>query len=188
MMKMTRLGARIVGAALSMAVLAATLHAQAPAAAAAQAEAAAPTLVGLRLEVTIGRYQGDKPVSRMPYVFSVTGEGGGRVCRLRIGAQIPIRGANETTYRDVGTNIDCGIQPTGDGRFMVTVSIQETSVMAAQALETNLPEFAGTPIFRSYQSNNSVVLKDGESQRFTTASDRISGETVSVEVTLTVLK
>ena len=60
--------------------------------------------------------------------------------------------------------------------------------MAAQALETNLLEFAGTPILRSYQSNNSVVLKDGESQRFTTASDRISGETVSAEVTLTVLK
>ena len=33
-----------------------------------------------------------------------------------------------------------------------------------------------------------MVLKDGETGQFTTATDKVSGETVKVDVTLTVVK
>jgi uncharacterized protein YgiM (DUF1202 family) len=44
------------------------------------------------------------------------------------------------------------------------------------------------PVLRSYQSTNTLFLKDGQTTQFTAASDRISGEVVRVEVKATVVK
>jgi hypothetical protein len=44
------------------------------------------------------------------------------------------------------------------------------------------------PTFRSFRSSNVVVLKDGQSTEFAAATDKISGEVVKVDVTLTVVK
>ncbi len=107
-----------------------------------------------------------------------------------MGAQAPVpSGTGSVNYRDVGTNIDCFVRPAGDGRFQVSISIEETSVYAEDGIDqAALEKFANMPVFRSYQSSNTVVLAHGQSARFTTAVDRITGETVAAEVTLTVLK
>ena len=44
------------------------------------------------------------------------------------------------------------------------------------------------PVFRSYQSTNTLVLKDGQSREFTAAADRVSGEVIRIGVTLRVVK
>jgi hypothetical protein len=45
------------------------------------------------------------------------------------------------------------------------------------------------PVMRTFRSrNNRVRLKDGQTRQLTTAVDRISGEMVRVDVTLTVVK
>jgi hypothetical protein len=44
----------------------------------------------------------------------------------------------------------------------------------------------GSPSFRSFRAINSMVLKDGQTAQFTTATDKVTGETVRIDVTLTV--
>ena len=46
----------------------------------------------------------------------------------------------------------------------------------------------GNPSFRSFRANDSMMLKDGQTAQFTAATDKVSGETVKVDVTLTVVK
>ena len=43
------------------------------------------------------------------------------------------------------------------------------------------------PAYRSFESDNTLVLRDGQSQQYISAADRISGETIRVDVTLNVL-
>jgi hypothetical protein len=173
-----------------------------PAAQPAQAEPATRTagpVSPLRLEVVLSRTDAKGTrVSRMPYVFSLAPQTpGGSTCRVRMGAQVPIPSGTTTpagvietfTYRSVGTNIDCSVYPVSEGRFQIMLSIDESSVVGEDMIEPSAAsKFAAAPILRSYQSTNSVILRNGESARFTTAVDRVTGETVVAEVTLTVLK
>jgi hypothetical protein len=46
----------------------------------------------------------------------------------------------------------------------------------------------GSPTFRTFVVTNSAVLKDGQSTRFSSATDNVSGETVKVDVMLNVVK
>ena len=51
-----------------------------------------------------------------------------------------------------------------------------------------MPTVGNIPVFRSYQSTNTLVLKDGQSREFTAATDRVSGEVIRIAVTLRVVK
>lgn len=57
----------------------------------------------------------------------------------------------------------------------------------AQAQEPDGAPGPGVPFIRSFESSNTLVLRDGQSQRYTAAADRLSGETIRVDVMLTVL-
>jgi hypothetical protein len=41
------------------------------------------------------------------------------------------------------------------------------------------------PVIRSYQINTYLVAKDGERQQVNVATDKVSGETVVAEITIT---
>jgi hypothetical protein len=93
-------------------------------------------------------------------------------------------------YRDVGTNIDCGVSPMqDDGRYHVVITIDDTSVYGDAPVNAaaNAPP-PGNPSFRSFRAQDSMTLKDGQTAQFTTATDKVSGEIVKVDVTLTVVK
>jgi hypothetical protein len=92
-------------------------------------------------------------------------------------------------YRDVGTNIDCTVErPTDDGRFQIALTFDDTSVYGeGLAPGTNAPP-AGNPSFRSFRASDSLMLKDGQTAQFTTATDKVSGDVIKVDVTLTVVK
>jgi hypothetical protein len=47
---------------------------------------------------------------------------------------------------------------------------------------------AGGPVTRTFQSANTLVLRDGQTRQFTTATDRVSGEMARVDVTVRVVK
>jgi hypothetical protein len=51
-----------------------------------------------------------------------------------------------------------------------------------------VPKFDGVPSFRSFQTSNALILKDGQSSEFTAAADRITGDVTKVVVTVTVVK
>ena len=170
-------------------------------------QAAAP-LVPVKVDIVLSRSQGDKKVSSLPYSLSVNANSmrwGGRVSQLRMGSQIPVPtvaqpktadgkpvpvpvGAVPFTYKDIGTSIDCTAVSTDDGRYQVNLSIDESSVYSGDSVAGDTPRANDVPIFRSFRSTNELILKDGQSAQFTAATDRVSGEVVRIDVTLTVRK
>jgi hypothetical protein len=164
--------------------------------------------VPLELQVVIARYQGDKRISSLPYVLSLksglnsTFRQPGIGASLRLGSRVPIRTqivtpasdgkpattANSVNYENVGTNIDCAATALEDGRYEVTVTINESSVVTDPQDLKSTPGSDSYPVFRSYQSTNTLFMKEGQTTQFTAASDRVSGEVVRVEVKLTVVK
>ena len=86
-------------------------------------------------------------------------------------------------YQDVGTNIDCTATALDDGRFMLTVSVEDTSVYPDDQGAAK-----GNPSFRSFRVADTMTLRNGETTQFTAATDKVSGEQTRVDVTLTVVK
>ena len=171
-----------------------------------QARAKQPQNIPLEIQVVIARYQGEKRISSLPYVLSLKStdisRGG---ASLRLGSRVPVRREvttpaadgkpattnNSVIYENVGTNIDAGATALEDGRFELTITISESSVITDTKQASDLRGAAGMgeyPVFRSYQSSNTFFVKDGQTTQFTAASDRVSGEVVRVEVKLTVVK
>lgn len=162
--------------------------------------------VDLSVEVTISRYQGDDLVSSLPYVLALTTDRDGRGS-LRMDAEIPVMNrpmpatpANAADpdparflpgmsyqYRSVGTQIDSSARSVGGGRYKVTVVIEVSSVYGEDATAMETFRARGVPVFRSFGSSNTLVLRDGQSRRYTAAADRFTGESIRVDVALTVL-
>ena len=173
-----------------------------------EAASKVPQNVPLEVQVVISRYQGEKRVSSLPYVLSLksglntTFRQPGQGAQLRLGSRVPVptqtvipaadgKPATTTssiTYENVGTNIDCAATALEGGRFEVTLTINETSVVTDPQDLKSIPGSAVYPVFRSYQSTNTLFVKDAQTTQFTAASDRVSGEVVRVEVKLTVMK
>lgn len=167
--------------------------------------------VALSVEVTISRYQGDELVRRLPYVLAVTARPADSSLRsnlrppshVGINTEVPVRtrwqpagpdgaptpGASDGpfTYRSVGTRIECYASVAGDDRYRVTVIIEESSVYGEDATALEAAGAPGAPVFRSFESDNSLLLRDGQTSRYTAAADPVTGESIRVDVALTVL-
>lgn len=163
--------------------------------AAAQDKPATREIVPLKVQIVISRYQGEKRVSSMPYMLSISANEG-RPTNLRMGAQVPVMtgqppagdgkpGVQAFNYKDVGTSIDCSATTYDDGRFRLQITIDDSSVIADAADATLMK---GTPSFRSFRSSEYLLLKDGQSMQFTTATDKVTGDVVKVDLTLNVVK
>jgi hypothetical protein len=147
-------------------------------------------LIPLKVQVIISRYEGDKKISSMPYTLSVT-TNSDRV-NLSMGSQIPVPNWTQPTqpnqapmqnysFLSVGTTIGCTVLTTDDGRFRVEMSVEDTSV---QEKAPSIP----VPTLRNFSMQNAMTLRDGQTAQFTSAADKMTGEVVRVDVTLTVEK
>jgi Bacterial type II and III secretion system protein len=156
---------------------------------------AAPAVVTpLKAQIVIARYQGEKKISSMPYTLTVNAGGHSN---LRMGTKIPVTmlmmsnvpkdapQGGPIQYQDVGTNIDCFTTALDDGRFLLNITIDDSSVYPDEQEPGGVK---GHPSFRSFRASNSMVLRNGETGQFTTATDKLTSETVKVDVTLTVMK
>ena len=151
-------------------------------------------VVPLKLQVVLSRYQGEKKVSSLPFVLSLA-TSQPRVS-LRMGGEIPIATSTGTpatvvsyNYRPVGTSIDCWAAALDDGRYSVNIGLEDSSVYSADQEGGGLSKAnSDQPSFNTFKANETVILKDGESSQFTSATDKISGQVIKVDVTLTVLK
>ena len=147
----------------------------------------------LKVQVVIARYQGEKKLSSMPYLLTMNAGGH---ANIRMGTRIPVTMLSMTNvpkdapvggpiqYQDVGTNIDCNATEVEGGRYALTISVDDTSVYPDEQAGAN----KGNPSFRSFRAGNTMVMKNGETGQFTAATDKVTGETVRVDVTLTVVK
>jgi type II secretory pathway component GspD/PulD (secretin) len=146
-------------------------------------------------------YQGDKRVSSMPYVLVVNANAQAAI-ELNMGAEVPIPStafvpaAGDTkaqpalrsfTYRNIGTNIVSRASSAEDGRFELTINIDESSVYTKED-GPGASSVGDMPVFRSFKSRNMLLLRDGQTRQYTAATDRASGETLKIDVTLKVVK
>ena len=157
-------------------------------------------LIPLSVEVVVTRYQGEKKISSLPYTLAVNANDNaftpGGVCQLRMGTQVPVpatvvskEGAAQQSfaYRDIGTNIDCSARSAEDGSFQLRLTVEDTSVYSSTQGAT-APAIDQMPVFRSFRSTNTLLLKDGQTRDFSAAADRVSGEVVRIGVTLRVVQ
>jgi hypothetical protein len=163
-----------------------------PTQAVAQVQAAASmAAVSLKIQVVLSRYQGDKKISSFPYTFSVTANDRSGA-ELRMGSQIPVvvtfSGTPTTSFKDVGTFIRCQAYSSEADRFKLDLSISDSSVYEDAAKTNASPQLGALQPLRTFSSNNTLILRDGQSSQFTTATDRITGEVTKADVTLTVIK
>lgn len=172
------------------------LAAQETAPATAAQEKAAPALtetgglVPLRIQLVLSRYQGEKRLSSAPYVLWITANER-EMTRLRMGVEVPVdMSAAQMNYRSVGTNIDCSAtRPTATGPFKVRLNVTNTSVLLRDPGEKDAAPGVGlAPSFGSFSAVFTILLNDGQTAQYTSATDPVSGEVLRVDATLNVLK
>ena len=170
------------------------------------------TVIPLDVTVVVSRYQGDKRVSSLPYSLVVNAihpdRGTSQMASIRMGAQIPLPSmapptvdgkpvtgmltTNPVQYKEIGTFIDAQARWLEGGAFDLQVSVSDTSLYKRpQGVQppTGEPiDDVGLPVLRTFTAGNQVVMKDGQTKQFMLAADRISGDTLRVDVTLKVAK
>jgi hypothetical protein len=162
----------------------------------------APTL--LRVQLVIGRYQGERKVASVPYTMLVTTDG--KKVQLRMGVEVPIAVTSFATssdktppvtsfqYKNVGTNIDCRVEDrTGDGQFQLLLGVESSSIYTTSEgrtpgglVETGL--VPDRPLFRTFNVSLNPTLRDGQSIQVVASTDPVTGEIVKIDVTLNVVK
>jgi hypothetical protein len=172
-----------------------------------QAQQAAP-IIPVKIDVVVSRFQGEKKISSLPYTLFVNANGNSM--NLRIGVDVPVGSSvvtsgnenptgggrttttssttNRTEYRNVGTSIDCWARQLPDGRFMVNLRVQDSSIFTADA-DTRAPLKLADPMaFRTFTFSNELPMRESQPLLWATATDKITGEILKLEATLTVVK
>jgi hypothetical protein len=163
------------------------------------------SIVPLKVTITLSKYQGDKKVSSLPYELTVRTDNNKASIRMTTQVPTPTFGAPTPAAADagkpsprigpfrtidVGTNIDCNATNLKDGRYAVTVTIEDSSIYE-DSQRSDIPngsKVSGVSASRTYRTTNALVLRDGQSTEFTTAVDKMTGDVFKANVLLTVIK
>ncbi len=163
----------------------------------------------LRVQLVITRYQNEKKEASLPYTLIVSAVPNGapqpRV-RMRMGVDTPIPITSFTVsdesdpkkqkppaptsyqYRNVGTNVDCGAEDLGDGRYQLHLSVENSSALPPpQSAGANAVPVSA-PVFRRFDTSFDPVIRDGQTLQTIASTDPVTGEVVKIDVSLTVLK
>lgn len=143
--------------------------------------------VSVKVQLVLSRFQGEKKVSSMPYILQLTANERSTT-NLRMGTDVPVAtGQGGYNYRPVGTNIDCRAETVGDGTYKLYVTVNDSSVRFPEEGKAE-PRASMAPSFRSFTANFSLLIRDGQTAQYTSATDPASGEVLKVDATLNVLK
>jgi hypothetical protein len=152
-----------------------------------QASEAKPQ-VPVKVTVVISRVQGEKKTASLPFTLWVNANGRPTSLRMTESVAIPqsASGSASYVYRDIGTSIDAGARTLSDDRLALSLTIDDSQIFSDPSKLGG--GVAGMPSFQSFRSQNEVILRDGQTAQYTTATDKITGEVVRVDVTVNVLK
>jgi hypothetical protein len=155
-------------------------------------------VVPLKVTVVFTEYDGEKKLSSLPYALFLKADETSRfVGRVRMGVRVPIwTGGKESAiqYQDVGSNLDCFAQAAEDGKYMLDLSLERSSIYPTSTGKDEFPaaskpdEQPHQPLVRQFRANLALMLRDGQTTQNTVATDPLNGHTVKVEVTLNVVK
>ena len=157
--------------------------------------------VPLNVQFVLSRYQGEKKVGSTPYMLGVLSNG--QKTSLRVGTQVPVvmtvfgpksEGSaaaipqQSYTYRDVGTNIDCQAQNVGSGQFSLAVTVEDSSIQVDRSASAEKQVLRDVPSFRSFRASFALIIREGQTMQYASATDPVTGEVMKIDVTLTVAK
>ena len=133
-------------------------------------------------------------ISRLPYTLLVSP---GQRTSLRVGVSVPIGQATKTAqgvatserqYHPTGVSIDCIAQAAPDGRYRLQLTVEDTSIVPNERVVAAGGQRASEVAFRTLSVSNTLLLREGQTLPFTVGTDRITGETLRAEVSVSILK
>jgi hypothetical protein len=140
--------------------------------------------VPLKVTVVIGRFQGEKRTGNLPFVLTVnTGQSEAQV---QMGSSVPIpaeEAGKAFTYRHLGTNITASGVDLNDGRYRLNLTVIDNQIFGDSP-----GGIKGIPAFQNLTMRQDIYLRDGQTAQLGTVTDKASGETIKVDVTLNVIK
>ena len=163
----------------------------------------------LRVQLVFSKFTGEKKVASLPYTLVCNPDDRTWPVRLRMGIEVPVAVAGQEQqargfqYKNVGTNIDCSARTVDEGRYRLDLGVEQSSIYSGV---DGRPRGAGTeaegpaawalgdtpvgmaPLFRTFNTSFSALLRDGQSAQYTVATDPVSGEVVKIDVSMTVVK
>jgi hypothetical protein len=152
----------------------------------------------MQVQIVVARTQAGKAISRLPYTISCNAEDGSGPASLRMGVEVPVTvgGTKGIQYRNVGINIDCTGESLTDGRYKLKIAVEQSSIpeldtsrARARGAAAESPEAMETnPTFRTFNTTFKAILRDGQSALYTAATDPVTGEEVTIEVSMKVLR
>ena len=74
-----------------------------------------------------------------------------------------------------------------NGTYKIGLTVNDSSVYFAdrERPAAAAPE-SGQPSFRSFSATFNILLRDGQTAQYTTATDQVSGEVIEIDATMTV--
>jgi hypothetical protein len=152
----------------------------------------------LKVSVVFNEYEGDKKISSLPYtLFLKSEERKSYSSRVRMGVRVPIWVGgkdSEIQYQDIGSNIDCNAQPEGDGRYVLDLNVERSSIYSEPSVkdeplvDQKQDRQSHQPLVRTFRASYSLLLRDGQTTEGTFATDPLNGHVIKVDVTLGVMK
>lgn len=155
--------------------------------------------IPVKVQIVFTEFDGDKKISSLPYSFissahDIFSYGNWASTSIRSGVRIPVEtdGKDQkTTYLDVGSNIDCRILAEDDGHFALNLVFDRSAIYPGgtsgeEKLEVNRPN--GQPLIRSFRTNESFLLKDGQTSESVASTDPLTGHILRLSVTINVLR
>ena len=77
-----------------------------------------------------------------------------------------------------------------DNTYRLNLTLNDSSVYYPDRNDPSIPSPTNTgyPAFRSITANFNILLRDGQTGQYLSATDPVSGQVLKLEATLTVLK
>src|ERR1700687_6303335 len=97
--------------------------------------------VPIKVQIVFTEYDVEKKISSLPYSFLTIADervGGYYSASLRTGVRVPVEMGSkdqQTTYMDIGSNIDCGIRSEEDGRYRVYLIFDRSALYPNKSSE-----------------------------------------------------
>jgi len=161
------------------------------------AEAEKP-ITPLRVQVVFTEFDGDKKVGSLPYTFLVNADDRGAPAAIRMTWHVPVETPVKADVKHTGqypmtTNLDGRAEKTSDGRFVVRLNLEKSSIYLAGSNEK--PVMVGgsevssnEPTLQEFRTQVNLMIRDGQTVQSTVATDPVTGHVTKVDVTLNVIK
>jgi hypothetical protein len=152
----------------------------------------------LRVQVVFNEYDGDKKVGSLPYTLLVNADDRGAPAAVRMTFHVPVATSSDAGAKHVGqypltTNLDGRAEKMDDGRFLLRLSLEKSSIYLAGANQKpaslgGSEVSANDPVQQEFRTQVNLLIRDGQTIQSTVATDPVTGHVLKVDVTLNVIK